>query len=339
MAKILVTGAAGFIGAELCHKLLAAGHEVTGVDNLNDYYDVGLKKARLRRLAAMKEAKNFAFNKLDIADGPALTKLFEKKAFTHAVNLAAQAGVRHSLVNPGAYVHSNLVGFANVLEACRAVKIEHLVYASSSSVYGLNGARPYSPRTCVNHPASLYAATKIADEALAHAYSHLFQIPATGLRYFTVYGPWGRPDMALSLFTDAILNERPIKVFNNGRLRRDFTYIDDICESTFRILFKPAAPDPEFDEAAPNPATSSAPWRVYNVGAGQTVALGDFIATLEEVLGKKAIKEELPMQPGDVESTWADVKDFERACGYKPSTPLKEGIEKYVRWRRDYYGG
>lgn len=336
--KILVTGCAGFIGCELCRKLLRDGHSVVGVDNLNDYYDVRLKEDRVKRIAALPQAENFVFKKIDIADRVAMENLFESEGFSRVVNLAAQAGVRYSLVNPASYVDANLVGFANVLEGCRNAGVEHLVYASSSSVYGLNGARPYSPRQGADHPASLYAATKKANEAMAHAYAQLYRFPVTGLRFFTVYGPWGRPDMATYLFTDAILKGRPIKVFNNGRLRRDFTYIDDICEGTSRVLFRPATPDPEFDAVAPNAATSSAPWRLYNIGNSQTVELGDYIATLEEAIGKKAIKEYLPMQPGDVESTWADVADLERVTGFKPDTPLKVGIEKYVRWHREYYG-
>ncbi len=333
--RILVTGVAGFIGYHLAMRLLAGGHDVVGIDNLNDYYDVQLKRDRLASIQAAPQAAQFSFHKQDLADAAGL---FAKYGFSHVVNMAAQAGVRYSLQNPASYIDSNLVGFANLLECCRKHSPEHLVFASSSSVYGLNAARPYSTRQNVDHPVSLYAATKKSGELMAHSYSHLFGLPCTGLRFFTVYGPWGRPDMALGLFTNAILAGKPIKVFNNGRLRRDFTYIDDIVEGVARIMGRPAAPDPDFDPAAPDPATSSAPWRIYNIGNSQTVELGDFIATLEDALGKKAICEMLPMQPGDVESTWADVGDFARAADFSPATPLKTGIEAYVRWHRDYYG-
>lgn len=336
--RLLITGVAGFIGFHLARRILGAGHEVIGIDNLNEYYDPKLKMARLAELNKLPEAEAFHFHKIDLADGEALEKLFSEYAFTHVMNLAAQAGVRYSLENPASYISSNLVGFANLLESCRRHEIGHLVYASSSSVYGLNAARPYSPRHNVDHPVSLYAATKKSGELMAHSYSHLFGIPCTGLRFFTVYGPWGRPDMALGKFTAAILAEKPIQVFNHGNMRRDFTYIDDIVEGVSRILEKPATADPEFDPAAPNPATSSAPWRIYNIGNCNTVALGDFITTLEEALGKKAIIEYLPMQAGDVESTWADVDDFERKVNFRPDTELKTGIKEYVRWYREYYG-
>lgn len=336
--NVLVTGAAGFIGFYAAKKLLEEGHKVTGIDNFSPYYDPKLKKDRLKILQSMPQADKFSFSETDLSDAPALEKIFSSGNFTHVINMAAQAGVRYSLENPKSYISANIVGFANLLECCRHVNIAHLVFASSSSVYGLNGARPYSIHQNVDHPVSLYAATKKSDELMAHAYSHLYNLPATGLRFFTVYGPWGRPDMALYLFTRAILDSKPIKVFNNGNLRRDFTYIDDIIEGVTRILSIPAAPDPDFDPAMPNPATSSAPWRIYNIGNNNTVALNDFIATIEDVLGKKAIKELLPMQPGDVESTWADVKSFELATGFKPATPLKTGIEKYIKWFRSYYG-
>lgn len=334
---VLVTGAAGFIGSQLAARLISLGHMVTGIDNLNDYYDPKLKQDRLEQLARHPEAKLFKFIKLDLAHAPALEQLFQTGQFSHVVNLAAQAGVRYSLINPQSYIKSNLDGFANLLECCRAHPVQHLVFASSSSVYGLNAARPYSARHNVDHPVSLYAATKKSNELMAHTYSHLFQIPATGLRFFTVYGPWGRPDMALYKFTQNILTGSPIKVFNNGQLRRDFTYIDDIVEGLLRIIPKAAAPNPDFDAAAPDAASSSAPWRIYNIGNSSTVPLEEFIATLENALGKKAIKEYLPMQPGDVESTWADVASFEQATGFKPNTPLKTGITAYVKWHRNYY--
>lgn len=336
--RILVTGAAGFIGFHLAVKLLRQGHQVFGLDNLSDYYDVKLKTDRLENISAMPEAQHFRFYKIDMADANALERVFEENRPQYVVNLAAQAGVRHSLVNPASYIRSNLAGFGNLLECCRHARVDHLVFASSSSVYGLNAARPYSTRQNVDHPASLYAATKKSNELMAHSYSHLFKFPCTGLRFFTVYGPWGRPDMALYLFTDAILKGKPIKVFNNGRLRRDFTYIDDIVEGVCRILDRPAAPNPDFDPAAPDPATSSAPWRIYNIGNNTTVELGDFISTLEDALGKKATLEMLPMQPGDVESTWADVEDLERAVNFRPHTPLKDGIASYVKWHKAYYG-
>lgn len=336
--RVLVTGVAGFIGFYTAMRLLEAGHSVIGVDNLNDYYDPELKNARLKVIAKMPQAANFSFEKMDIADGGALERLFQENHVSHAVNMAAQPGVRYSLVNPGAYIQSNLVGFANLLECCRKHPVEHLVFASSSSVYGLNAARPYSCRHNVDHPVSLYAATKKSDELMAHAYSHLFSIPATGLRFFTVYGPWGRPDMALYLFTKAILAGEPIRVFNHGRLMRDFTYIDDIVESVCRVLERPALPNPDFDAAAPDPASSSAPWRIYNIGNSQTIAIGEFIQILEEALGRKAVLEYLPMQAGDVESTWADVGDLERFIGFRPDTPLKKGMDAWVKWYESYYG-
>lgn len=335
---ILVTGAAGFIGYHLAKRLLADGHTVVGLDNCNAYYDVRLKEARLARLAALPEHDAFRFVRLDLADADGMARLFAAERFSHVVNLAAQAGVRHSLKDPASYISANLVGFGNVLEGCRHNGVEHLVFASSSSVYGLNAAMPYSTRHNVDHPVSLYAATKKSNELMAHAYSHLYGIPATGLRFFTVYGPWGRPDMALHLFTTAILRGEPIKVFNEGRMRRDFTYIDDIVEGMARLLPRAAAPDPAFDPAAPSPAASSAPWRIYNIGNHDTVELGAFIDTLEAALGKKAVRELLPMQPGDVESTWADVDDLARVTGFAPATPLAEGIARFVAWYREYYG-
>ena len=335
---VLITGAAGFIGYHLARRLLADGHTVVGIDNCNDYYDVQLKKDRLADLGAMPEARGrFRFELLDLADADGMAGLFRRERFNHVVNLAAQAGVRYSLLNPASYVNSNLVGFGNLLEGCRHGGVEHLLFASSSSVYGLNAARPYSVHHNVDHPVSLYAATKKSNELMAHAYSHLYRLPCTGLRFLTVYGPWGRPDMALHLFTSAIVRGEPIKVFNEGRMRRDFTYIDDIVEGVVRLLPLAAAPDPAFDAAAPDPASSSAPWRIYNIGNNQTVELNEFIAVLEEALGRTAVKELLPMQPGDVEATWADIDALTAATGFAPVTPLREGIARFVDWYKEYY--
>lgn len=336
--RILVTGAAGFIGFHLAGRLLRAGHAVTGLDNLNGYYDPRLKEARLKRLADLPESASFNFVKADLADSQGLHKIFKEGRFSHVVNMAAQAGVRYSLKNPASYLQSNLLGFGNLLEECRNASIEHLVFASSSSVYGLNRNFPYSVHQNVDHPVSLYAATKKSNELLAHSYSHLFGLPATGLRFFTVYGPWGRPDMALYLFTSAILEGRPIKLFNQGNLQRDFTYVDDVVEGMLRVLDRPAMPNLEFDAANPDPASSSAPWRIYNIGASQPVQLTRFVAALEDILGKKAIIEYLPMQPGDVESTLADTVDLCRLVGPLPHTSLRDGLEKYVQWHREYYG-
>ena len=332
--RVLITGAAGFIGFHLARRLLDQGHTVVGLDNLNDYYAVKLKQDRIAQLA---DRKDFRFVHGDLADMATLRQLFEEP-FSHVVNLAAQAGVRYSLQNPSSYIQSNLVGFANLLESCRESRPEHLVFASSSSVYGLNAKMPLSVHDNVDHPISLYAATKKSDELMAHAYSHLFGLPCTGLRFFTVYGPWGRPDMALYLFTRAILEGRPIKVFNGGRMRRDFTYIDDIVEGVVQLLGRPASPDPNWDPAAPDPAGSSAPWRIYNIGNNHAVELNDFISTLEEALGKKALWEILPMQPGDVEATWADIDDLTAATGFVPHTPLRKGLEQFVAWFHEYYG-
>lgn len=336
--QALVTGAAGFIGYHLVRRLLEQGHTVTGLDNLNDYYDPALKKARLGQLASMPQAGNFKFVHADLADDKELGKVFSGGSFTHVVNMAAQAGVRYSLENPGAYVQSNLVGFANLIEQAKKAQIEHFVYASSSSTYGLNENRPYSPHNPADHPVSLYAATKRSNELMAHSYSHLFNMPTTGLRFFTVYGPWGRPDMALYIFTNAILKGEPIRLFNHGKLQRDFTYIDDITEGITRIMQKPAAPDPAFDATMPDSCTSSAPWRIYNIGNNQTVPLGEFVQTIEDALGKKAKIEYLPMQPGDAVSTWADVSDLADAVSFMPATPLRDGIAAYVKWHLDYYG-
>lgn len=332
MMRILVTGGAGFIGAALSQRLLDMGHEVVALDCLNDYYDVQLKKARLARL----QHPHFTFVHGDLADKPVLDGIFST-GITHVVNLAAQAGVRYSLENPAAYVQSNVVGFGHLLECCRAAKVAHLVYASSSSVYGLNASMPFSEHDNVDHPISLYAATKKSGELMAHAYSHLYGLPSTGLRFFTVYGPWGRPDMALFMFTCAILEGKPIRVFNHGNMLRDFTYIDDIVEGVLRVIPRPASPDPTWDPKAPNPSTSSAPWRIYNIGNNNVVELGRFIEVLEAALGREAIKEYLPMQPGDVHGTWADVSSLEALTSFTPETSIETGITNFVSWYRDYY--
>ena len=332
--KVLVTGAAGFIGMHVCQLLLARGDEVVGVDNLNDYYDVALKEARLARLAP---DPRFRFARMDIADRDGIAGLFAKERPQRVVNLAAQAGVRHSLQNPHAYVDSNLVGFVNILEGCRHHGVKHLVYASSSSIYGGNERLPFSEHDNVDHPVSLYAATKKANELMAHTYSHLFALPATGLRFFTVYGPWGRPDMALFLFAKAILDDRPIDVFNHGRMRRDFTYIDDVAEGVIRVLDRPPQADPAFDKRAPDPATSWAPYRVFNIGNHQPVELMAYIEALEQALGKTAQKNFLPLQDGDVPATHADTAELERATGFSPATPVAEGVRHFVDWYRSYH--
>ena len=331
---ILVTGAAGFIGYHLSRRFLEAGHTVVGLDCLNDYYDVQLKKDRLEQL---EPYSGFTFAQLDMADDDRMDALFAEQKFTHVVNLAAQAGVRYSLKNPRSYVQSNLVGFGNILEGCRHNGVQHLVYASSSSVYGLNTAMPFSVHHNVDHPISLYAASKKANELMAHTYSHLYRLPTTGLRFFTVYGPWGRPDMALYLFTRAILKGKPINVFNEGRMRRDFTYIDDIVEGVVRVTERTPQPNPEWRGDAPDPSTSPAPYRIYNIGNNNAVELGRFIEILEDCLGRKAVRNLMPMQPGDVEATYADVDDLIRDTGFKPHTPLEQGVEAFVRWFRDYY--
>lgn len=335
MAKILVTGAAGFIGFHLAQRLLDRGDEVVGLDNLNDYYDVSLKQARLERLQGRE---GFRFVQLDLADREGMAALFAAEGFARVVNLAAQAGVRYSLINPHAYVDSNFTGFMNILEGCRHNAVEHLVYASSSSVYGANTRMPFSVHDNVDHPVSLYAASKKANELMAHTYAHLYRLPVTGLRFFTVYGPWGRPDMALFLFTRAILAGKPIDVFNFGKMRRDFTYIDDIVEGVVRTLDQTATANPDWDGSRPDPGSSSAPSRLYNIGNNSPVELMDLIATLEQALGRTAEKNLLPLQPGDVPATYADVEDLTRAVGFKPATPIEEGVRRFVEWYREFYG-
>jgi UDP-glucuronate 4-epimerase len=332
--KVLVTGAAGFIGMHCALRLLERGDEVLGLDNMSAYYDVRLKEARLGLLTPQPA---FRFIKLDISNSREIKELFEKEKPQRVLHLAAQAGVRYSLVNPHAYAESNLTGFLNVLEGCRHAGVEHLAFASSSSVYGGNTKVPFAESDAVDHPVSLYAATKRANELMAHAYAHLYRLPCTGLRFFTVYGPWGRPDMALFLFTRAILEGRPIEVFNHGRMERDFTYIDDIAEGVVRALAKPAAPDANYDPLRPGAATSNAPWRLYNIGNHQPVSLLAYIETLEEALGRKAEKKFLPMQPGDVPATYADVAALSSAVGFAPSTPVQSGVRKFVEWYRAYY--
>jgi UDP-glucuronate 4-epimerase len=334
--RILVTGTAGFIGNALALRLLERGDPVAGLDNVNPYYDVALKEARLKRLAAYPE---FREARIGLEDRPAVEALFRDFRPQRVVNLAAQAGVRYSLDHPHAYVSSNLAGFVNLLECCRRNAVEHLVFASTSSIYGANGKLPFSEHEGAHHPLSLYAATKTANEAIAHAYSHLFRIPMTGLRFFTVYGPWGRPDMALFKFTRAILAGEPIELYNAGNMRRDFTYIDDIVEGVVRVLDRPAAPNPDWNPRAPDPASSSAPFRLYNIGNGRPVELPRFVEALERALDKPAIKRYLPMQPGDVPETWADTRDLEREFGFRPATPVEEGIARFVDWYRGYYRG
>ncbi len=332
--KILVTGCAGFIGQALSLRLLTRGDEVIGIDNLNDYYDVTLKQARLQKLQAHS---GFTFGQFSIEDQSSLNGLFARHRPQRVVNLAAQAGVRYSLINPQAYVSANLEGFVNILEACRHHQVEHLVYASSSSVYGANTSMPFSVHNNVDHPVSLYAASKKANELMAHTYSHLFGLPTTGLRFFTVYGPWGRPDMALFIFTRKILAGEPIDVFNYGHHRRDFTYIDDIVEGVVRTLDKVATPNPEWDGADPDPASSKAPYRLYNIGSNNPVELLRYIEILEDCLGMKASKNLLPMQPGDVPDTYADVDALIRDVDYKPATPIEAGVARFVAWYRDFY--
>jgi len=336
VAKFLVTGAAGFIGFHTSQRLLARGDTVVGLDSLNDYYSVRLKQARLDQLLPQPK---FSFQKIDLSDCAAVTPLFAREKFETVIHLAAQAGVRYSLQNPHAYLASNLAGFLNVLEGCRAAgSVQHLVYASSSSVYGGNEKMPFAVHDAVDHPVSLYAATKKSNELMAHVYSHLYGLPTTGLRFFTVYGPWGRPDMALWLFTDAILAGRPIDVFNHGRMRRDFTYVDDIVEGVVRVADRVPAADPNWSAIAPDPASSFAPYRIYNIGNNRPVELMSLIGILEQALGRKAVLNCLPMQPGDVPATYADIGDLSRDVGFRPSTSIETGVEQFVRWYRGYHG-
>jgi len=332
--KILVTGAAGFIGMHVCERLLARGDTVIGIDNLNDYYDVALKTARLKRLTP---SGGFSFHQLDVADRSGIAALFEQERPGRVIHLAAQAGVRYSIQNPNAYVDSNLVGFVNILEGCRHNKVEHLVYASSSSVYGGNTKLPFSEHDNVDHPVSLYAATKKANELMAHTYSHLYGLPTTGLRFFTVYGPWGRPDMAYWKFTEAILAGRPIDIYNHGQMQRDFTYIDDIVEGVVRVVDQAAQADPAFDGLQPDPARSSAPYRLFNIGNHEPVSLMGFIGILEQSLGRTADKVFLPLQDGDVPSTNADVSELSKAVGFSPVTNVAHGIEQFVSWYKAYH--
>ncbi|MHB8166431.1 MAG: NAD-dependent epimerase [Sulfuricella sp.] len=333
--KVLITGVAGFIGMHVAQRLLEQGVEVVGIDNLNDYYDVQLKEDRLKQLMPLP---GFRFVKLDMAERAAMEALFATEKFQRVVNLAAQPGVRYSIKNPHAYVNTNIVGFLNVLEGCRHNGVEHLVYASSSSIYGANTHMPFSVHDNVDHPVSLYAATKKSNELMAHTYSHLYLLPTTGLRFFTVYGPWGRPDMSPSLFASAILEDRPIDVFNQGKMQRDFTYIDDIVEGVVRVLNKVAEPNPSFDREAPDAASSDAPYRIYNIGNHEPVELMAFIETIENAIGKKAVKNMLPMQDGDVVATYADIEELRQAVGFAPHTPLKEGVTKFAAWFKGYYG-
>ncbi|MBL9175251.1 MAG: NAD-dependent epimerase [Verrucomicrobiales bacterium] len=333
--RVLVTGAAGFIGYHLSRALLEKGIPVTGIDNLNAYYDVRLKEARLTRLLGIP---GFEFERMDLADREAISSLFRTRRPRRVLHMAAQAGVRYSLEKPEAYVESNLSGFLNILEGCRHHEVDHLVYASSSSVYGANTRMPFSIHHNVDHPVSLYAATKKSNELMAHAYSHLFRIPTTGLRFFTVYGPWGRPDMALYLFTRSILEGRPIDVFNEGRMRRDFTYVDDIVEGVLRVLDRAPVPNADWNSAEPDPGSSRAPYRIYNIGNDHPVELMQLIRCLEQALGRTAEKRFLPMQPGDVLETWANVDELVRDVGFHPSTPIEEGILRFVAWYRDFHG-
>jgi len=348
--KVLVTGAAGFIGAHLVQRLLARGDEVLGLDSINDYYDVNVKYGRLAEVGITREAivdgvllrsstqPMYQFVKMQLEDKAGLDRLFAEQQFDAVCNLAAQAGVRYSLQNPQAYIDSNIVGFINILEACRHHGVMNLSYASSSSVYGLNETLPFATTHNVDHPISLYAASKKSNELMAHTYSHLFGIRTTGLRFFTVYGPWGRPDMALFLFTKAALAGEPIKVFNNGEMRRDFTYIDDIIEGVVRVIDNPASPDPMWSGRTPDPGSSSAPYKIYNIGNNNPVKLMDFIEAIEKSLGIPVIKEFMPIQPGDVPATFADVDDLVRDMDYKPATPVQEGVERFVAWYRAFYG-
>ncbi len=347
--RILVTGTAGFIGFYLAQKLIARGDEVIGLDSINDYYDVRLKHGRLTetgieqshitygKLVQSHKYPNYKFIQLTLEDREKLTEIFEQYEFDAVCSLAAQAGVRYSLTNPYAYVESNIVGWMNMLEACRHNNIKHLVYASSSSVYGLNEEMPFSTHHNIDHPVSLYAASKKSNELMAHTYSHLYELPTTGLRFFTVYGPWGRPDMALFIFTKAILENRSIDVYNNGNMQRDFTYIDDIVEGIIRVIDRPPQGEPSWSGKNPDPSSSKAPYKIYNIGNNSPVNLLDFIAAIEKALGKKAKKNMLPLQPGDVPATWADVSDLIEDLGYKPNTPITEGIQKFIDWYRKFY--
>lgn len=332
--KILVTGVAGFIGMHVAKRLLERGDEVVGIDNLNDYYDVQLKRDRLSQI---EHFDLFTFIKMDMSDRKVMASLFAEHGFNRVMNLAAQAGVRYSLENPHAYIDSNLVGFANILEGCRHTNVEHLVYASSSSVYGANTRMPFSVHHNVDHPVSLYAATKKASELMAHTYSHLYGLPTTGLRFFTVYGPWGRPDMSPSLFAGAILRGKPINVFNEGRMQRDFTYIDDIVEGVIRVIDQIAEPDPAFDTSSPDPATSRAPYRIYNIGNNEPIELMEFIETIETAVGKKAEKNMMGMQNGDVVATYANIDALDEAIGFRPATSLEKGIGEFVQWYKAYH--
>lgn len=336
MIPVLVTGAAGFVGFHLAERLLRSGQTVVGLDNMSAYYDVELKQNRLKTL---REHPGFTFAEVDLADTEALEAVFAQHKFELVFNMAAQAGVRYSLQNPHAYVRSNLDGFINILECCRHGHVKHLVFASSSSVYGANTEMPFSVHQNVDHPLSLYAATKKANELMAHSYAHLYRLPVTGLRFFTVYGPWGRPDMAMYLFTSAILDGRPIDVFNNGEMQRDFTYVDDVVEALVRVGARPAAANPDWSGAAPDPASSTAPYRVYNIGNHSPVKLMDLIATIERATGKTAIKNFMPMQAGDVPATYADVEDLTRDVDFAPRTPIEVGVQRFVDWYRGYNGG
>ena len=338
--KVLVTGAAGFIGFHLARRLLARGDTVVGFDVVNDYYDPALKEARLRVIAEEAQAggADWSLLRADLAEEAAVQACFAEHRFDRVIHLAAQAGVRHSLTHPHDYIRANIVAFTNVLEACRHAEVAHLTYASTSSVYGANTAMPFSEHQGVDHPLQLYAATKRANELMAHAYSHLFRLPTTGLRFFTVYGPWGRPDMALFLFTRAILAGEPIRVFNHGNHTRDFTYVDDIVEGVIRASDRIATPDPGWSSDAPDPATSDAPFRIFNIGNNAPVRLGEYIEAIEEAVGRKAVRELMPLQPGDVPDTYADVSELERAVGYRPGMPVKEGVRRFVEWYRGYYG-
>lgn len=331
---VLVTGAAGFIGSHVTRRLLAEGRDVVGVDSMTPYYDPRLKEARV---ADLKKSNHFRFIRHDLAERDATAKLFAEHKFPHVIHLAAQAGVRHSLKDPHAYVDANMQGFLNVLEGARHNECQHLVYASSSSVYGANTKLPFSTSDNVDHPVSLYAASKKANELMAHSYSHLFRVPTTGLRFFTVYGPWGRPDMAMWIFAKAILDDKPITLFNYGKMRRDFTYVDDVVESVTRLVNKPAQPDPSWSGVSPNPSRSNAPWRVYNIGNNSPVEVTYVVELLEKALGKKAKRELLPIQPGDVPETYADVDDLMRDVGFRPSTTIEDGIARFIKWFREYH--